>query len=226
MEQLTVGQQFWKKGYRKSLTQFRNFEPKNIHQKFQRIIYNPTLTEGEKIFSRFLTFVDLFWTQNAFFEKLISRASFWGIICPLLAMSEIWPHIPPNAPEWPQGFFSNYKKIFWQNWVFWRLIEKKIIMSWITLDFFKNKTMCYSRCHISGQGSNFRKSCWPFWRALKVRPAAKFAKISGHRGSRNPKETADGEVRKLQYQRTVFWSTGFQRSCRTQFRYKRKNIFL
>ena len=67
---------------------------------------------------------------------LSSRASFWGIICPLLAMSEIWPHIPPNAPEWPQGFFSNYKKIFGQNWVFWKLIEKKIIMS----GFFKNKT--------------------------------------------------------------------------------------
>ena len=67
---------------------------------------------------------------------LLSRASFRSIICPLLAMSEIWPHIPPNAPEWPQGFFSNYKKIFGQNWVFWKLIEKKIIMSW----FFKNKT--------------------------------------------------------------------------------------
>ena len=91
-------------------------------------------------FSRFLTVVDLFYLKNAFFEKLISRASFWGIICPLLAMSEIWPHIPPNAPGWPQGFLSSYKKIFWQNWVFWRLIEKKIIMSWITLDFFKNKT--------------------------------------------------------------------------------------
>ena len=84
-----------------------------------------------------MTFFDL---ESNFFEKLSSRASFWGIICPLLAMSEIWPHIPPNAPGWPQGFLSSYKKIFWQNWVFWRLIEKKIIMSWITLDFLKNKT--------------------------------------------------------------------------------------
>ena len=68
MEQLTVGQQFWKKGYRKSLTQFRNFEPKNIHQKFQRIIYNPTLTEGEKIFSRF-------WTFSIFLENILEHGN-------------------------------------------------------------------------------------------------------------------------------------------------------
>ena len=66
--------------------------------------------------------------ETNFFEKLSSEASFWGVICLFFAMSEIWPHMPPNAPEWPRGFFSNYKKIFEQNWVFWRLFEKKMIM--------------------------------------------------------------------------------------------------
>ena len=89
-----------------------------------------------KMYSRFLTFDDLFDLESNFFEKLMLRASFWGIFCLLLAKSEILLHMPLNVPEQPQGFFSNYKKIMGRNRVFLTLKEKKIIMPW----FFKSKT--------------------------------------------------------------------------------------
>ena len=51
-----------------------------------------------------MTFFDL---ETNFCEKLSPRASFWGIICLLLAMSEIWPLMTPNLKfDLKPKFFS------------------------------------------------------------------------------------------------------------------------
>ena len=65
----------------------------------------------------FLPLMTFFDPETNFFEVSHNLSTF-GVVL-------IRPHMPPNAPEWTQGFFSNYKKIFGQNWVFQTFIEKK-----------------------------------------------------------------------------------------------------
>ena len=52
--------------------------------------------------SRFLTYVDICDLESDLFEKLSSRASFWGIICLLLAKSQ-------NLPKNGQNLAGNDK---------------------------------------------------------------------------------------------------------------------
>ena len=47
--------------------------------------------------------------ETNFLKKFTSKASFWRIICLVLAIFQIWPHMLRNAPKY-SGHFLKFKK--------------------------------------------------------------------------------------------------------------------
>ena len=108
------------------------------------------------LFSRLLTFDDLFDPNTTFTGKLTPRASFWGIICLLLKKIKIWPFQAPFRDFWPLLTFFDPKTDFFE-----KLPPRASIWGIICLLLAKSQNLPKEGQTFARNDKNGQK--WPFF---------------------------------------------------------------